>query len=112
MKRYGTVIEVKADKLDEYKRLHAAVWPGVLALIKTCNIRNYSIYLRKMPDGKYYLFSYFEYVGNDFASDMDKMAADPETQRWWAVCMPCQEPLSDRTQGEGWAGMEEVFHQD
>ena len=112
MKRYGTVIEVKADKLDEYKRLHAAVWPGVLALIKTCNIRNYSIYLRKMPDGKYYLFSYFEYVGNDFASDMDKMAAAPETQRWWAVCMPCQEPLPDRAQGEWWAGMEEVFHQE
>jgi L-rhamnose mutarotase len=112
MKRYGTVIEVKADKLDEYKRLHKAVWPGVLALIKTCNLRNYSIYLRKLADGKYYLFSYFEYVGGDFASDMAKMAADPETQRWWAVCKPCQEPLPDRAQGEWWAGMEEVFHQD
>lgn len=112
MKRYGTVIEVKAEKLDEYKRLHAAVWPGVLALIKACNLQNYSIYLRKLPDGKYYLFSYFEYVGNDFANDMAKMAADPETQRWWAVCMPCQEPLPDRAQGEWWAGMEEVFHQE
>jgi len=112
MKRYGTVIEVKADKLAEYKRLHTAVWPSVLALIKACNLQNYSIYLRKMPDGKYYLFSYFEYVGSDFASDMAKMAADPETQRWWAVCKPCQEPLPDRAQGEWWAGMEEVFHQD
>ena len=112
MKRYGAVIEVKADKLDEYKRLHAAVWPGVLALIKACNLQNYSIYLRKMPDGKFYLFSYFEYVGSDFVSDMAKMAAAPETQRWWAVCMPCQEPLPDRSQGEWWAGMEEVFHQD
>ncbi|HUV95144.1 MAG TPA: L-rhamnose mutarotase, partial [Anaerolineae bacterium] len=30
MKRYGMVIGVKLDKLEEYKRLHAAVWPGVL----------------------------------------------------------------------------------
>jgi len=112
MKRYGAVIEVKADRVDEYKRLHAAVWPDVLALIKACNLQNYSIYLRKLPDGKYYLFSYFEYAGSDFASDMAKMAADPETQRWWAVCKPCQEPLPDRAQGEWWAGMEEVFHQD
>ena len=112
MKRYGAVIEVKADRVDEYKRLHAAVWPGVLVLIKACNLQNYSIYLRKLPDGKYYLFSYFEYVGSDFASDMAKMAAAPETQRWWAVCKPCQEPLPDRSQGEWWAGMEEVFHQD
>ena len=112
MKRYGAVIEVKADRVDEYKRLHAAVWPDVLALIKACNLQNYSIYLRKLPDGKYYLFSYFEYVGSDFASDMAKMAAAPETQRWWAVCKPCQEPLPDRAQGEWWAGMEEVFHQD
>jgi L-rhamnose mutarotase len=38
------------------------------------------------------------------------MAADPETQRWWDVCIPCQEPLSDRAAGEWWADMEEVFH--
>jgi L-rhamnose mutarotase len=112
MKRYGTVIEVKADRVEEYKRLHTAVWPDVLALIKACNLQNYSIYLRKLPDAKYYLFSYFEYAGSDFASDMAKMAAAPETQRWWAVCKPCQEPLPDCAQGEWWAAMEEVFHQD
>lgn len=112
MKRYGSVIEVREDKLEEYKKLHAAVWPGVLAMIARCNIRNYSIYLRKLPDGKYYLFSYFEYTGEDFAADGAKMAADPETQRWWDVCEPCQIPLPDRAEGEWWADMEEVFHQD
>jgi len=112
MKRYGSVIEVREDKLEEYKKLHAAVWPGVLAMIARCNIRNYSIYLRKLPDGKYYLFSYFEYTGEDFAADGAKMAADPETRRWWDVCEPCQIPLPDRAEGEWWADMEEVFHQD
>jgi len=112
MKRYGSVIEVRAEKLDEYKRLHAAVWPGVLATIKQCNIENYSIYLRRLNDGKYYLFGYFEYTGEDFAADMARMAADPTTQQWWAACKPCQAPLPDRAEDEWWAGMEEVFHQD
>jgi L-rhamnose mutarotase len=112
MKRYGSVIGVRAEKLDEYKKLHAAVWPDVLKMISACQIRNYSIYLRKMPDGQHYLFSYFEYFGTDFAADMAKMAADPTTQKWWSVCIPCQKPLDDRAPGEWWANMEEVFHHD
>ena len=112
MKRYGWVIGVRDDKIDEYKRLHADVWPGVLDMIKQCHIENYSIYLRKLDDGKTYLFSYLEYTGNDFDVDMAKMAADPTTQRWWEVCKPCQEPLSDCAEGQWWADMEEVFHLD
>ncbi len=105
MQRYGMVIKVKADKFQEYKQLHSQVWPDVLKMIKECNIRNYSIYHK---DG--YLFSYFEYVGGDFESDMATMAADPTTQKWWDVCKPCQEPLETRAEGQWWASMEEVFH--
>lgn len=112
MQRYGSVIEVKEEKLEEYKKLHAAVWPDVLAMIKQCNIQNYSIYLRRLPDGKHYLFSYFEYAGSDFDADMAKMAADSTTQKWWEVCKPCQNPLADRAEGQWWASMEEVFHCD
>ena len=112
MKRYGSVIEVKEEKLDEYVKLHADVWLDVLAMIKQCNIQNYSIYLRKLPDGKYYLFSYFEYTGEDFDVDMAKMAADSTTRKWWDVCKPCHNPLPDRAEGEWWASMEEVFHCD
>jgi L-rhamnose mutarotase len=112
MKRYGSIVGLREDKLDEYKRLHAAVWPGVLKMIAECNLRNYSIYLRRMPDGKHYLFSYFEYRGQDFAADMAKMATDPVTQEWWAVCKPCQEPLPDVASGGWWADAEEVFHCD
>jgi L-rhamnose mutarotase len=107
MTRHGSVIRVKPEKLEEYKRLHAAVWPGVLRMIHDCHIRNYSIYVH---DGL--LFSTFEYVGDDFAGDMAKMAADPETQRWWEVCKPCHDPLPTRAEGEWWAEMEEVFHTD
>jgi L-rhamnose mutarotase len=110
MKRYGTVLRLKPDKVDEYVALHTAVWPEVLATISACNLRNYSIFLRRLDDGHHYLFSYFEYHGRDFAADMRSMAADPATRRWWARCEPCQEPLADRQSGEWWADMSEVFH--
>ena len=112
MQRYGMVLGVKEEKIAEYKELHAAVWPDVLKMIAECSIHNFSIYLRKLPDGKHYLFSYFEYVGADFVADCARMAADPTTQKWWDLCMPCQEPLPDRAEGEWWADMEEVFHCD
>lgn len=104
---YGLMIKIKSEKLMEYKKLHAAVWPGVLEMIRKCNLHNYSIYHK---DG--FLFSYFEYTGNNFKADMEKMAADPITQQWWNVCKPCQEPLATRGEGEWWASMEEIFHYD
>jgi L-rhamnose mutarotase len=107
MKRYGSLIGVRPEALDEYKRYHAAAWPEVLAMIRKCNIRNYSIFLK---DGL--LFGYFEYHGTDYAADMAKMAADPKTQEWWAIMMPMQRPLETRAKGEWWASMEEVFHVD
>lgn len=110
MKRYGMVIGLNADKVDEYKKLHSAAWPDVLKMIKQCHIQNYSIYLRSLDDGQHYLFSYFEYVGSDFAADMAKMAADATTQRWWSFCKPCQRPLNNRGPDEWWSVMEEVFH--
>lgn len=112
MKRYGSVIMLRPDRIQEYVRLHAAVWPEVLTQIKECHIHNYSIFLRRLTDGRHYLFSYFEYAGGDFAADLAKMAADPVTQKWWAACKPCQEPLPNHGGDEWWAGMEEVFHVD
>jgi L-rhamnose mutarotase len=112
MKRYGWIIGLKEESINEYKRVHADVWPGVLQTIKNCNISNYSIFLRKMDDGRHYLFGYFEYSGTDYEADLAKMAADPTTQKWWALCMPMQWPLQTREEGSWWASMEEVFHLD
>ena len=107
MKRYGMVIQVKQEHEEAYRIAHAAVPPDVLRMIRECNIRNYSIYLRNSV-----LYSYFEYTGSDFSADMAKMAADPATQLWWSRVAPMQEPLPDRAPGEWWANMEEVFHLD
>ena len=107
MQRFGTVLRLKPDAIDKYKAYHAAVWPEVLEMIRECNIRNYSIYLK---DG--YLFSYFEYHGSDIKADRAKMAAHKKTQEWWAIMEPMQQPLETRAEGEWWAEMEEVFHTD
>ena len=109
MQRMGMLIGLKSEKVAEYKQLHAAVWPDVLAMISACHIRNYTIFLKE-PENL--LFGTWEYDGADFAVDAARMAADPTTREWWAVCMPCQEPLPSRKDGEWWAMMQEVFHLD
>ena len=107
MQRFGQVIGIKPENIEEYSGLHAAVWPEVLQKIAECNIRNYSIFV--FGD---LLFAYFEYHGADFDADMAKMAADPKTQDWWAINKPLQSPLPQRAEGEWWATMKEIFHTD
>lgn len=109
MTRHGMMIGLRPEHIAEYKRIHAEVWPGVLATIHACNIRNYTIYLRE-PENL--LFATFEYVGTDLAADMAKMAADPVTQEWWKITDPMQQGIETRRDGEWWAPMEEVFHYD
>lgn len=105
--RYGWVIQVKAEKLEEYKALHANPWPEIDSMLKVCNIQNYSIYYR---DGL--LFSYLEYTGDDFEADMALMATDSMTNVWWALTDPCQEPVESAEEGVWWADMEELYHLD
>ena len=107
MKRYGQVIKIKPEKLEYYKQLHAHPWPEVIEKIHECNIRNYSIFILQ----NHTLFAYFEYIGTDFAEDMQKMAKDPITQKWWKETDPCQESLG-LNPNEWWHNMEEVFHCD
>ena len=109
MERMGMVIGIAPDRIPEYKRLHSAVWPSVLERIRLSNIRNYTIFLRE-PENL--LFATWEYHGTDFAADMAAIAADPETQRWWQLTDPCQQPLDTAGDGEWWAPAEEVFHAD
>lgn len=107
MQRFGQTIRLKPENAKEYIQHHANVWPGVLRKIKECNISNYSIFFKDNI-----LFAYFEYVGDDFNSDMNKMATDEMTQKWWDVVKPLMDPIETRSAGEFWADMEEVFHLD
>ncbi|QNM98799.1 L-rhamnose mutarotase [Chitinimonas koreensis] len=109
MQRMGMVIGIRPEHIAEYKRLHAAVWPEILACLAAAKVRNYSIFLRE-PENL--LFGYWEYHGDDFAADMRRIAEREATRRWWALCGPCQAPLESRAEGEHWAPMERVFHMD
>ncbi len=107
MQRMARVVRLRPETEAEYLRLHQAVWPSVLATIAGCNIRNYSIFLRR-PE--MLLFAVWDYHGDDWAADAARIAADPETRRWWALTDPCQEKLQSCAEGEWWAPMTEVFH--
>jgi len=109
MKRMGALIGIRPERIAEYKKTHAAVWPEVLAKIADCNMKNYTIFLRE-PENL--LFAYWEYHGDDWAKDAAKMAADKRTQDWWEIHEPMQAPLDTRKSGDWWATMEEVFHTD
>jgi len=104
VQRFGQIIKVKPEKRERYLELHRNVWPGVLATIAECNIRNYSIFLW----GEY-LFAYFEYIGDDYEADMRKMADDPITQKWWDECKPLQESLSADSAKDWWVNMQCAF---
>jgi L-rhamnose mutarotase len=108
--RFAWVTGLKPEKAEYYKQLHAHPWPGVMRQLKACHVQNYSIYEKEI-DGKPYLFSYLEFTGHDFDADMKKMAADPETQRWWKETDPCQSPLPDAAaKGKIWSDTQEVFY--
>jgi L-rhamnose mutarotase len=111
MRRVGQVIRLKPEQYEAYKRLHSAVWPEVLATIDKANIRNYSIF-----HWNGLLFSYFEYVGDDFDADMANIATDPKTREWWQLTDPMQTPVegnsSGSIEGDWWTPIEEVFHTD
>ena len=109
MQRVAQIISIKPEHIERYKGLHAEVWPGVLATIARCHIRNYSIFLRE-PENL--LFAYFEYHGTDYAADQARMAADPATREWWQITDPQQQPLDSVREGEWWAPAAEVFHVD
>lgn len=102
MTRFGQVGRLKPDMVETYRRLHAAVWPQVLTTIQACNLGNYSIFL--LGDQ---VFARFDYHGQDYPADMEKMAADPVTQQWWQLTKPC---FLHHEEQSYYQDMEEIFY--
>lgn len=107
IRRFGCIVKVRPEKLNDYKALHANPWPEVNAMIKACNIQNFSIHYKNG-----FLFSYLEYHGDDYEADQKKMAAHLPTQAWWRETNPCQMTLEGEAPGSLWVEMEEIYHLD
>ncbi len=107
VQRIGMVIGIKADQISAYEALHAASNPGVRDLLDRYHMHNFSIYMRQLGGGKYYLFGYYEYTGTDYKAEMEKLAAEPRNQKWLSVTGPMQAPLPGE---QSWAMMKEVYH--
>ncbi|KOV60871.1 hypothetical protein ADL00_24995 [Streptomyces sp. AS58] len=106
-RRVASVIRLRPEHADKYRELHRSVPQPVLDALSRAHITNYSIFLRDDT-----LFAYYEYTGNDDAADMAAIAGDPDTQRWWALTDPCQQPLDSAGPRERWVDSEELFHLD
>jgi L-rhamnose mutarotase len=107
-RRIAWVTGLKRENAARYEDLHAHAWPGVNKMIKACHIQNFSIHKCEIG-GQWYLFACLAYTGADFEADMQQMAADPETKRWWQETDPCQSPLPDAlTKGKIWSDTQEV----
>lgn len=109
MRRFGQIIGVDPDRIEEYSEYHNNIWPEIAEALEAAQIRNYSIYFF----GEH-LFAYFEYHGPDdeYEGRMAAVANAPRMAEWWETVGPIQRPLADRNPGEWWMNMREVFHLD
>jgi len=103
MRRYCIQLQVRPERLAEYKDRHAAVWPEMLRALKVSGWHNYSLFLR--PDGL--LIGYVE--SPDLDAAQAAMAATDVNARWQAEMGEFFTDL-DTTPDEGFVRLEEVFH--
>jgi L-rhamnose mutarotase len=107
MPRYCFQLQVKPERIAEYRQRHAAVWPDMLRALADTGWRNYSLFLR--PDGL--LIGYVE--SDDLAAAQAAMDTTDANARWQAEMGPFFEALDtqpDFRPDQGFALLEEVFH--
>ena len=103
MPRYCFQLQVKPDRIAEYRERHAAVWPDMLRALAETGWHNYSLFLR--PDGL--LIGYVESA--DLAAAQAAMDATEVNARWQAEMAEFFEAL-DVPPDQGFVLLEEVFH--
>ncbi|MFI6599617.1 L-rhamnose mutarotase [Nonomuraea sp. NPDC050536] len=103
MERVCFLLQVKRERLEEYKERHRAVWPEMLDALRQAGWQNYSLFLK--PDGL--LVGYLE--TDDFAKAQQAMAATEVNGRWQAEMA---EFFEVGRPDEGLIRLGEVFHLD
>jgi L-rhamnose mutarotase len=82
MARYCFELQVRPDRLDEYRERHRAVWPDMLAALRNTGWRNYSLFVRAYG----LLIGYVE--ADDLRAAQAAMAATEVNARWQAEMAP------------------------
>jgi L-rhamnose mutarotase len=108
-KRVGMVIGIREERIADYREVHGDDHPGVRDLLLKANMRDFSIFISQFPDGKHYLFGYYEYTGTDFEGDMKVLAAQKRNVEWLAMTDPMQIPFPGE---KGWSIMDRVYYND
>ncbi|MBD0349228.1 MAG: L-rhamnose mutarotase [Thermoleophilia bacterium] len=106
MERVCFVLQVRADRLEEYRERHRNVWPEMLAALRETGWRNYSLFLRE--DGM--LVGYLEC--DDFEAALTGMEAHEVNARWQAEMAPFFEMPDDARPDTALERLPEVFHLD
>ena len=106
MQRICFVLQVKRERLEEYKERHKKVWPEMLDALHRTGWRNYSLFLRE--DGM--LVGYVETT--DFQAALDGMAAQEVNGRWQKEMREFFEDPKGRDADRQMAPLAEVFHLD
>lgn len=104
MQRVCFCLQVKRDRLDEYRERHRAVWPEMLRALRESGWHNYSLFLR--DDGL--LIGYLE--TNDFDAALRAMAGTEVNRRWQAEMAGFFDGVPGRAADEQMRPLKEVFH--
>ncbi|GAA2151692.1 L-rhamnose mutarotase [Humibacillus xanthopallidus] len=97
-------LQVRPDRIDEYRARHAAVWPEMLRALADTGWHNYSLFLR--ADGL--LIGYVETPSLEAA--VAGMARTEVNARWQAEMAPFFEELDGVPPDQGFLLLDEVFH--
>jgi L-rhamnose mutarotase len=104
MERVAFLLQVRPDRLEEYKARHRAVWPEMLEALSATGWRNYSLFARE--DGL--LVGYLE--TDDFAAAVAAMEETDVNARWQAEMAEFFELPGGERPDTGLLRLEEVFH--
>lgn len=106
MQRVCFTLQVKPDRLEEYKRRHRNVWPEMLDALRRTGWTNYSLFLR--PDGL--LVGYLETP--DFEAARAGMQREEVNARWQNEMKEFFIDDARRAPDKQMAPFEMVFHLD
>lgn len=106
VQRVCFLLRVQADRQEEYRRRHQAVWPEMQRALRETGWGNYTLFLA--PDGL--LVGYLE--TDDFSAAQARMAAREVNHRWQSEMGDLFEQLGDDRTDEAMRPLDEVFHLD